>query len=744
MNHRSSSIRAAIFPVQILELWVNGIHFFGGDFYGFKRAPILVHLLPGKNSIDVRLIRDVRANGGQKPPIIEASLQIVLVEQQVGIVDNSIIPPDVVDGKFVSSPASLTLTNFDDRDISVKLIKIEGEQNPQTTPCNIRISPGQSRPVQFVLSLPGGRDLYHGSVHYTIDGQQMEHCIRFEIRPVVRDQYEPVKLTFLHPSGTVSYAVLRPPSKSISEQYRGDLPILLALHGAGLDANSPQVRHSFDRIPDLPAWLLFPSGSSDWSSDDWHTWGLADVDAAVRAVARYARDNRWRKSGVIERPLVVCGHSNGGQGTWHLALAQPDRVHAAAVASGYTSIENYVPYVMWTATDSQQAFILQAARSSYKHELFVSNIANTPLLIQHGQLDDNVPPYHARLMKSLASQHRVQANYVELRDKGHWWDEAMVTAPMASFYDEHLVSFSHRREPFDSFECVVGNSHDFGACKGIVTDQIELPEVLGRYQVSRTAEMNRTIWRMRTTNIRHFHLDFSMSNLPMPYSVQIDDEPSLFEIGPVGVASFKASRDVGAWTRETSNSCVTLFERTGKQRGPDAILRSNGPFQIVYDSPHAFDVALQISRNLLQYYGASSDIRTVTEYGDALETGGNVFLVCLDKNPLSGVLNGFPLRVKDGRIQIRKRSSSHYRSLQQATSAMWLRPLPMEKVEMVVWGVDAQALGHASRMTPTLTGVGQPDFAVFSKKASWEGVAGTLALGFFDYSWNISSASYLP
>jgi 3-methyladenine DNA glycosylase AlkC len=38
----------------------------------------------------------------------------------------------------------------------------------------------------------------------------------------------------------------------------------------------------------------------------------------------------------------------------------------------------------------------------------------------------------------------------------------------------------------------------------------------------------------------------------------------------------------------------------------DAILRTNGPFQIVYYGDRTFEVALQISRNLYQYFFADS------------------------------------------------------------------------------------------------------------------------------------------
>lgn len=49
------------------------------------------------------------------------------------------------------------------------------------------------------------------------------------------------------------------------------LPILLNLHGAGLEADSQRVRHMLDTVPDLRAWVLFPSGVTPWSADDWRT-----------------------------------------------------------------------------------------------------------------------------------------------------------------------------------------------------------------------------------------------------------------------------------------------------------------------------------------------------------------------------------------------------------------------------------------------------------------------------------------
>lgn len=85
-----------------------------------------------------------------------------------------------------------------------------------------------------------------------------------------KDVHAPHRITFLHPSNTVSYAILRAPSKKVSEiTAEQHLPILLNLHGAGLEADSHQVRHMLDSLPDLRAWVLFPTGGTPWSGDDW-------------------------------------------------------------------------------------------------------------------------------------------------------------------------------------------------------------------------------------------------------------------------------------------------------------------------------------------------------------------------------------------------------------------------------------------------------------------------------------------
>lgn len=86
-----------------------------------------------------------------------------------------------------------------------------------------------------------------------------------------REMTQPQKITYLHPGGIVSYAILRAPSNEALHKTEPDakLPIVLGLHGAGVEADSDLVRNSFAGAPDLQAWVLFPSGVTSWSGDDW-------------------------------------------------------------------------------------------------------------------------------------------------------------------------------------------------------------------------------------------------------------------------------------------------------------------------------------------------------------------------------------------------------------------------------------------------------------------------------------------
>ena len=89
-NSHNTNRRVSLYTDGILELWVNGQHYWGGDFYTFRRAPIVTSLKPGSNQIDCRLIHDVRAMGGTEPPTISILLEARIATESLYVDEGSL------------------------------------------------------------------------------------------------------------------------------------------------------------------------------------------------------------------------------------------------------------------------------------------------------------------------------------------------------------------------------------------------------------------------------------------------------------------------------------------------------------------------------------------------------------------------------------------------------------------------------------------------------------------------------
>jgi hypothetical protein len=137
-----------------------------------------------------------------------------------------------------------------------------------------KIAPGQTRPITLIVELMDS-SVSEAKIQLSIKEITASDSTTAEILSVPIpikhvSRYDAHKVTHIHPSGIVSYAVLRPPSKNatcVSEVRSA--PVMVLLHGAGVEADSTIVKNSFDKLPDICAWLLMPSGVTTWSGDDW-------------------------------------------------------------------------------------------------------------------------------------------------------------------------------------------------------------------------------------------------------------------------------------------------------------------------------------------------------------------------------------------------------------------------------------------------------------------------------------------
>jgi hypothetical protein len=176
----------------------------------------------------------------------------------------------------------------------------------------------------------------------------------------------------------------------------------------------------------------------------------------------------------------------------------------------------------------------------------------------------------------------------------------------------------------------------------------------------------------------------------------------------------------------------------------DAILRSHGPFAISYTSNDTFDIALQVSRNLHQYFGADSHLVKPEDRSSFPGSGNLITIAVGDTLPLSKIDFSIKLSPKTERLMIMN-SEGYWETPGGSKSplgAIFLRPHDEERLELVVWGSSLSMAQQAARLVPMMTGTGQADFILLKDDAKSRG-ADACYMGFFNEWWKVTKSSVL-
>ena len=318
----------------------------------------------------------------------------------------------------------------------------------------------------------------------------------------------------------------------------------------------------------------------------------------------------------------------------------------------------------------------------------------------------------------------------------------MTTKPLRDFFNEHLqksqaVASSPRLE---SFSMVVANPAETGLKFGIKVIHTKDPGRLGKIDV--TYDQLSGSCSFRLSNILMWIMPQAFAECRV---LSIDGHEMSTDICSGGDTVWIYDRD--HWRTDASGGSTSLAApmRDQNQLGYlDAILRTNDAFTIVGNTPKTAHVALQVSRNLCQYFGADTEI--TDDYTAALESTGNVISIAFGPSMPGSRLHEHPIEIRVDEVIIHTGSSTveTYEEVnKQGLGAIFIRPLPGGRLELVIWGKDARSLEVAARLAPMMPGSGQPDFVVVDERMLWEGIAGARAMGFFDAWWNVTKSSYL-
>ncbi|KAG0312763.1 hypothetical protein BGZ99_009275 [Dissophora globulifera] len=536
-----------------------------GDWYGYGLTRHTLRLQPGsQHTISVRVVHEVRIFGGiTYPPPSQFMCEFVVVPRSLAASDRhvtmvqvvkegsgSYVLMDAVDDILAGQYISVALRNAGPERVVVKSVAIaRGSQQFKAALKDmnrpISLFPSTHRPIAILLERIGDSiDTLEFSLEFELETTSSDANVAENRRALLetdlisidrRTWGEPYKYTFLDVDGTVHYAAAIPPSDP-SSQPADSAPVLVALHGAGVEvAQSPFWLSEYQQRE--RTWIVLPTGRTPWGYD-WHGASIKNVFSAIQSLAESlpgVPEISRSVPGMVPDPerLFMAGHSNGGQGAWYMVTHFPDLAIAATPVAGYVNIKQYVPFLGWLSnsyTDAHLRGILESSIAEFDNDVHIPNTVGVSILARTGSIDDNVPPFSSRKMVRLGQEnaHNLSAiSLSEVPERGHWYSGIMHDEVMQAFLKQHLhdntvqTSISGQdgsktvavHPPFPSaFEITVINPAGMGSKGGIQIEQLRIPYRKGTIKVRITEDSpehdvgdnaSKTVtWTLQTTNIR--------------------------------------------------------------------------------------------------------------------------------------------------------------------------------------------------------------------------------------------------
>ncbi|TFL01448.1 hypothetical protein BDV98DRAFT_593331 [Pterulicium gracile] len=560
------------------------------------------------------------------------------------------------------------------------------------------------------------------------DTQVISISIPIIHRPLWNETHaEAIKTSFLWMDAVPAAFLATPPVQS----EEGVLPPLLGLHGAGVEIFDAPFWS--DAVPRKERrWIVLPTGGTSWGLD-WHGPSALQSLQAVDALARILTKQGSHAQMEENTPVILLGHSNGGQGAWWIAARNPDRVLAVAAAAGYIKSQSYIPWTMSRSqryTDPALQAVLETSLTADNNELFLTNLVNKQVMGIHGGIDNNVPTWHSREYVSVIKTWDPETD-IEMREvpgENHWFDTVIDNEVVQAFFDRAPSNIS---EPTREFTLTVSIPSESGSLHGWRVRRLSIPGRLGRIRVQSVEG----VVKVKTTNIKVFsvHGDHLPEGLQ---GVEVDGS-TLALLAFRGEVAFARGQD-GNWMALDS---LPPIPRSGRLQ---AILSSSGaPTRIVVpDTPtsHELSIAQRLAHDLYMYFGISPvNVVTSSELlqGEAAGPGNLIVVGSSERNEYATDLLGrgtTPLKVEESGLVLEGRK------LSSDEGAIFLHPHPDDQasVALFILGSNEAGLERALRLFPIRTALPGPDFVVIGPEADELGAGGVRAAGVWgdEWSWN--------
>lgn len=695
---------------------------------------------------EIRLFGDPVTQEGSDVPV-----QKIILDLQIEDIDEvgyALEPAqnvicDFVDGYAFGDSIGIGLRNTGESWISVDAAKTVGLPAGLEVQIlkTIRIAPGQTRVIPLKLRQLARTEATVLDICLTVTGDQdstysknltvslpIHHTTGWTTGSESRNA---VKASFLFANSSPTIFVVIPP------RLRGQgqkAPPILSLHGAGVDityephfdfwvAAQPQNDYS---------WIILPAGRTSWGLD-WHGPSTKEALDAVEALSEILQSNDAWKHQAFRRDtkVILIGHSNGGQGVWHISTHYPDRIIAAAPTAGYIKSQAYIPLTESRSAhfiDPSLRAILESSLTPDDNDLHLTNAAHLPIQAIHGGADENVPSFHSRELISVLKSLNPDGNlshYQEDPGEKHWYSTVLNNTTVQDFIDAHIHSTAPQGHP-SSFSLTVSNPTEAGSLYGWKIHSLTIPGRLGTLRITTDGD---GLARVSTTNVLRFSIEDSKS---LSSLTALTIASTSFPTGKFIDFPVHFVREKGVWTT-TAESTLRSIPPTRIQ----TILSTLGTINIFFDGEPALSLAKRLAHDLHLYHRLDAEILGPAATEDEERGGNSVVIGTLQSPRIRRLLEtgGTSFNLRKGTLSLDEKEAA-------GDSHVFLHPgSTATSYKLVIIYSDVASLERAGRLFPIRTGVAVPDWLSLSPGLDRLGAAGLRGAGVWDTNWRYQESS---
>ncbi|CAL1703964.1 unnamed protein product [Somion occarium] len=717
--------------------------------------PTVYHLFLS-GDYEIRLFGDPKARGSDVPELqISYTVEIEHPREALTVQPTHHVVPDFVDGWAFGDAFGIGLRSVDGW-WTVTDAKIHNEEFELPTPTALhdtsslhdyqvlplrpsRLAPTQTRiiPLRFTQKKPLCASELHLELSATSHtGVSLTIHVTLHVKQQTQwnsTRSSPIKATYFFAGSMPTGFLVTPPKEQKNGQLRTPL---LALHGAGVDIFAqdfwPQAlpRQQY-------SWIIMPIGRTSWGLD-WHGPSAEDawstVDALFQILQGHHRWHPWRIAN--NSRVVLLGHSNGGQGTWYMASRHPDRVVAAVPAAAYIKSQAYIPLTLSRSAhymDPSLRSILESSLTPDDNDLFISNLAGTPVLAVHGGDDENVPVWHTREAVSVFKTWYPDANITFKEDAGesHWYPTVFDNDEVQDF----IRSAVKQANPADAsslhsasqFTLTVAVPRESGSLNGWRILQLRTPGRLGRL----TVEVSSESVSVKTQNVAAFSIKWSTSFFD---TFIIDDSEVNVDFAGEGT---QLSFVYNSHRWQVLHSQNLLIQFSGRMYN---IFATAGPLTIIIpnNSSSVQSAAARLAHDLDTYHKLDAEIVYAEAAVRQLTAGslsqGNLIL-------LGGASNTFTHRLLAAKHTVFSMNGEYIRirgkPVDPTFATLFLHPHSTNPAGLVLISFTSNdsALERAMRLFPMRTGITLPDWIMVSDLTDSIGSGGVQAAGVWKNNW---------